>query len=72
MDFEKKDYTEAIRFALNFPDDYHLVGFDSEKDIYIVEVLDGGWYTVNLIGKFVRSCLNFKGVKIWKPKNTQK
>lgn len=72
MDFTKKDYTEAIRFALNFPDDYRLVKYDMYKDIYIVEVMDGGWWTVRLEGKFVRSCLNFKGVKRWNkdtPKN---
>ena len=64
--FVKEDYYNAIDFALNYPRAFKLVEYDSDKDIYIVLVLDGGWYTVNLLGKFVRSCLKWKGIKKWK------
>jgi hypothetical protein len=59
------DYIKAIQFALNYPPDVKLRKYDMYKDIYKVSVLDGGWYDLHLTGSFVRSCLNWKGIKKW-------
>ena len=62
------DYTDAIKFALNYPVDRDLpltYSYNEDKDIFKVTVMDGGWYTYKLLGSFVRSCFNWKGVKRW-------
>ena len=59
------DYLNAIKFALNYPPEVELRYFDMYKDIYKVAVLDGGWYEINLEGKFVRSALKWRGIKAW-------
>jgi hypothetical protein len=63
--YSKTDYKNAIDFALNYPPDYHLIKYDSDKDLFDVEIFDEGWYRMNLDGYFVRSCLNWKGEKKW-------
>lgn len=64
--YTEQDYLDAINFALNYPDKYHLSYYSEGKDIYTVHYLEGGWYIINLQGKFVRSCLKWKGIKKWK------
>jgi hypothetical protein len=63
--YTKKDYRDAINFALNYPPDFDLVKHDLIKDLYRVYVFDGGWYDINLCGYYVRSCLKWKGIKKW-------
>ena len=62
--YTKKDYHAAINFALNYPQDFDY-RYKIQKDIYDCNVLDGGWYTVKLEGKFVRSALKYDGEKQW-------
>lgn len=63
--FSKKDYEDAIAFALNYPVEIDFIRYDEDKDIFRVVYLDGGWYDMNLLGSFVRSCLKWKGKKQW-------
>jgi hypothetical protein len=55
----------GIAFALNYPTEFELVRYDSYKKKYIVTYLDGGWYTIDLTEKFVRSCMTTLGPKAW-------
>lgn len=64
--YGQRDYLAAIDFALNYPDDFLLIEYDIEKDIYITQYLENGWYIIALQGKFVRNCLKWKGIKKWK------
>jgi hypothetical protein len=63
--YSDQDYIDAIKFALNYPPDVKMYKYDIYKDIYKVNVFDYGWYDLNLTGSFVRSCLKWKGNKIW-------
>ena len=63
--YTDQDYIDAINFALNHPPDVKLLKYDIYKDLYKVNVLDDGWYYMKLQGSFVRSCLKWKGDKIW-------
>jgi len=65
MNLENKDYVEAIKFVLNFPPEGIVVRYYSEeKDVWVVDVLDGGWYTIKLNGDLIRSAAKWKG-KTW-------
>jgi hypothetical protein len=65
--YNDQNYLDAIGFALNYPPDYNLTKYDIIKDIFKVDVFDGGWYSgIRLQGSFVRSCLKWKGIKKWK------
>lgn len=66
--YTDQDYTNAIKFALNFPQDRDIpltYSYNEDKDIYKCTVMDRGWYTVKLQGFFVRSCLKWNGKKEW-------
>lgn len=66
--YTETDYINAIKFALNYPQDRDLpltYSYKEDKDIYKVTWMDGGWHTFRLEGKFVRSCLKWKGKKQW-------
>jgi len=65
MGYTKDDYQHAIEFALNYPPKVGPYHYDIHKDIYIVDILDTGWYNINVEGCFVRSCLTWKGIKSW-------
>ena len=60
------DYKKAILFALNYKRDlpmaYH---YNEDQDIFKVNLMDEGWYSVSLKGFFVRSCLKWRGIKQW-------
>jgi hypothetical protein len=71
MDFTYEDYFDACNFALNYPDDLRLQGYNEEKDTFDVEFLDKGWYgftpityNIRLTGSLVRACIKEK-VKKW-------
>ena len=64
-DYTDKDYTAAIRLALNYPPEITSITWDSEKDIYIVHVVDGGLYKINLTGSFIRAALKWRGERLW-------
>ena len=61
----EQDYKEAINFALNYPPEFDFVSYNEDKDLYRVYVFDAGWYDINLEGNYVRSCLKWKGKKVW-------
>jgi hypothetical protein len=63
--YDQENYNNAIDFALNYPPEYNLIVYESDRDIFVVDVFDAGWYTMHLEGKFVRSCLRWKGKKQW-------
>ena len=63
--YVEKDYKKAIEFALNYPPKVMAYYYDQYKDIYKVQLLDDGMYTIKLTGSFVRSCLKWKGIKRW-------
>ena len=65
MGYTKDDYQQAIEFALNYPPKVGPYYYDISKDIYIVDILDTGWYNIAVQGHFVRSCLTWKGMKNW-------
>lgn len=68
----ESDYKDAMNFALNYPPDFDLVNYDEELDLYRVSVFDAGWYSLSLHGFFVRSCLKWKGKKLWSEENNEK
>lgn len=55
----------GIAFALNYPTEFELVRYDVIKKKYIVRYLEGGWYTIDLDEKLVRSCMTTQGPKAW-------
>jgi hypothetical protein len=64
----EQNYTNAIKFALNYPQDRDLpltYSYNEEKDIYKCVLMDGGRYTVKLQGSLVRSALKWGGRKQW-------
>lgn len=65
MTYTQEDYQKAIEFALNYPPEVKPFHYNIHKDIYGVILMDGGWYNIKLEGKFVRSCLTWKGIKQW-------
>jgi len=65
--YTREDYKNSIDFALNYPPEYDLIEYDSEKDLFRVYVFDNGWYDMYLEGFFVRSCLRWKGKRQWIP-----
>jgi hypothetical protein len=65
MPYTKYDYEKAIEFALNYPPEIGPYYYNIDKDLYIMQGLDGGWYNIKLQGSFVRSCLKWKGIKKW-------
>lgn len=66
MSYTDKDYMNAIKFALNYDKDLPITySYKKDKDIYKVRLMDGGWYTINLIGSLVRNCLKWKGKRQW-------
>lgn len=57
-----KEYEQAIMMALNIKGDRPVTfTYNEDKDIWKTVVFEGGWYTIRLEGKFVRSC--FKWLK---------
>lgn len=68
-EFTRREYEEAIAFALNYPPEIHNWKYQHGKDIFKVLLFDAGWYTIKLEGKFVRSCLKWQGIKKWRPDN---
>ena len=69
MKYTDEDYQRAIEFALNYPPKVMAYHYNIQKDIYKVQLMDNGIYTINLLGNFVRSCLKWKGIKKWRPDN---
>jgi hypothetical protein len=65
--YGEQDYKKAIEFALNYPPKVIAYHYDLYKDIYKVQLLDDGIYTIKLLGSFVRNCLKWKGIKKWRP-----
>jgi hypothetical protein len=63
---------EALRFALNYPEDVILNKFNIYEDIYIVDILDGGWYAnFEVNGCYVRHCHKWQGQRSWRRKADQ-
>jgi len=60
MKYTNDDYIRAIDLALNYPVDFLYTKYDQHKDLFYVDVMDGGWYSgIKLRGSFVRSCLKW-------------
>jgi len=60
MKYTNDDYIRAIDLALNYPVDFSYRYYSQQKDLFIVDVMDGGWYYgIKLQGSFVRSCLKW-------------
>ncbi len=67
-----KEALEALHFALNYPEDVILNKYNIYEDIYIVDVLDSGWYSnIKMNGKYVRNCHKWQGQKSWVRKADQ-
>ena len=66
MNYQKEDYQKAVEFAMNYPEQTILEGYDEFSDMYKLTVFDAGWYNIKLTGRFVRSCLKWPGVKQWR------
>ena len=58
-EFTYEDYFDACNFALNYPDDLRLQGYNEDKDVFEVEffIKNDAWYCFRLIGSFIRACL---------------
>ena len=64
MSYTDQDYLDAINFVLNYPPDFRFLKYDMYKDLFKVDVFDGGWYcNLKLQGSLIRSALKYKGVK---------
>jgi hypothetical protein len=62
------DYIEAIKFALNYPPERDIpisYSYDDDKEIFKIVVFDGGWIHFKLNHKYVKSCLEWEGIKRW-------
>jgi len=66
------DYEDAINFALNYPDNFEFVEYYPDSDLYEMQVFDNGWWHIKLDGYYIRSCLKWKGKKVWKIKTDAK
>ena len=67
-----KEALDALRFGLNYPQDVILNKYNIYRDIYLVDVFDGGWYSnIKMDGAFVRSCHKWTGQKSWWKKADQ-
>lgn len=63
---------EALRFALNYPQDVVLTKYNIYRDIYIVDVLDAGWYmNIKMDGSYIRHCHKWQGERSWRRKADQ-
>lgn len=57
--YSRDDYTRAVREILNDPEDFRLIRYSADKDLFEVRLLEhGAWWELNLNGSLVRATLS--------------
>ncbi len=65
MKYTDADYIEALKFILNYPVEVEFIGYDNDKDVFRVNVLDYGWYMdIPINGSVVRKALKWENKKL--------